>query len=37
MSFQRGLEPFDPQIEDVDSYVERLEQNVSEERKVAQL
>ena len=26
MSAQRGLEPFDPETEDVDSYMERLEQ-----------
>ena len=42
MSAQRGLEPFDPcpETEDVDSYMERLEQyflvkDVKEERKVA--
>ena len=40
MSAQRGLEPFDPETEDVDSYLERLEQyflvkDVKEEQKVA--
>ena len=40
MSAQRGLEHFDPETEDVDSYMEHLEQyflekDVKEERKVA--